>query len=128
MMFFHFRQNNSGGCFTYGPADGIGINVIVEAEDWVHANDRAEADIGLYFNGCDEGYDCPCCGDRWYAQYHHSGDSVPSVYGVPIDEAMTYSNWGLDESGYVHYLDGRIVPFTLPVKSILEEERDGLAD
>lgn len=61
---FEFRQNNSGGSFDHDPVRGIGLSVYVEADDAKHANYRAER-IGLYFNGCDSGSDCECCGDRW---------------------------------------------------------------
>lgn len=117
-MFYHFRQNNSGGCFYYDDTRGIGVNVIIEAYDWIHANDRAEDGLGLYFRGCDEGNDCPCCGDRWRPCDEYDGDEVPSVDGVPIEKAKTYANWGYDKSGFVHYLDGRVVPFTLAIKGM----------
>jgi hypothetical protein len=79
MKFFHFSQNNSGGSFT-GPAK----HVVVEAENASDANDRAES-VGVYFNGCNEGLDCSCCGDRWYRQWlDEAGDDVPMVYGDPV--------------------------------------------
>ena len=111
--FFDFRQNNSGGKFHTDAKRGIGISVIIEAEDWRDANDRAE-DIGLYFNGCEDDRDCSCCGDRWYSQSDYDkGDDVPSVYGQDVSSG-TYTNsmswsWG---SSYIHYLDGRIVEVT----------------
>lgn len=79
MKFFHFSQNNSGGSFT-GPAK----HVVVEAENASDANYRAES-VGVYFNGCNEGLDCSCCGDRWYRQWlDEAGDDVPMVYGDPV--------------------------------------------
>ena len=27
---------------------------------------RLAEDIGLYFDGVEQGMDCSCCGDRWY--------------------------------------------------------------
>jgi hypothetical protein len=60
-----FRQNNTGGRFHYD--DNLGERVIIEAIDHKQANKRAE-ELGIYFNGCDEEIDCPCCGDRWYSQ------------------------------------------------------------
>ncbi len=59
MKFYRFRQNNSGGMF-----DGSGI-VYVQAENTDEANKIAEEN-GIYFNGCHEGIDCDCCGDRWH--------------------------------------------------------------
>jgi hypothetical protein len=81
MKFFDFRQNNSFGVFR-GPAR----YVVVEAENAADANKRVLYDVeGVYFDGCSEGVDCPCCGDRWYRQWENEvGDDVPSVYGNPV--------------------------------------------
>ena len=81
-MFFHYRQNNSGGSFQ-GPA----INVIIEAPMYVIANDIAETN-NLYFSGCDTGQDCSCCGDRWSAAWGNDGDTEPMVYGKPVAEYL----------------------------------------
>lgn len=59
-MFYEYRQNNSGG-FFHLPA----IQVFIEADSMDEANRIAERN-GLYFDGVDDGRDCPCCGDRWY--------------------------------------------------------------
>ncbi len=74
MPYFEFSQNNSGGSFT-GPA----IRVFVEADTPNEANAIAEAN-GLYFDGVADGYDCECCGDRWYAASDwNASDEVPEV-------------------------------------------------
>ena len=100
--FYQFRQNNSGGTFDSSEADGIGWLVVIEATSAGHANDRAER-IGLYFDGCNDGRDCSCCGDRWCSAYG-DGDDVPSVYRMPLEgseyESALY--WGLP--AFVHYL------------------------
>lgn len=89
--FFTFNQNNSGGSFT-GPA----CYVIIEARDPDDANRLAER-AGLYFNGCDAGIDCSCCGDRWWPIYHtDKGDDKPSIYGDPV--AKSIDSYGLRSS------------------------------
>ena len=89
-MFFEFRQNNSGGIFIQ-PA----INVIIEADSAEDANTRA-VDFGLYFDGCSDGRDCSCCGDRWYPQWNEDGDKRPSHYGEKIDlRTGTYKKYGV---------------------------------
>jgi len=99
--FFTFDQNNSGGSFDHEPNNGIGYCVCVEAIDYVHANARAEQ-IGVYFDGCDSGRDCDCCGNRWSRAYEYdNGDSEPTLYDKPLK-----GGWGIPS--YVHYLDGRI--------------------
>jgi len=107
-MFFTFEQNNSGGSFAYDEPAGITVNVIIEAANAAEANDKAE-EIGLYFNGCRDGRDCECCGDRWYATYD-DGDLKPSVYGKALGEGSPNS-YGWAESGggtAVHYKSGEI--------------------
>lgn len=108
-MFYSFRQNNSGGSF-HGPEE-----IIVEAVNAATANDLASR-FGIYFDGCDNGRDCSCCGDRWYETSDRDGTTVPSHYGTPLvgtaedvvranPEAFSFlwSPMTID----VHYLDGR---------------------
>lgn len=90
--FWTFIQNNSGGHFDYQPNDGITHYVVVEATSLIHALSRA-ADIGLYFNGCDSGMDCPCCGDRWSEPWLEAGDAVPSIYATPAHEWSRDERW-----------------------------------
>ena len=60
--FYIFRQNNSGGRLD---VDGwLTHFVIVEAETEEDAITKGK-DLGIYFNGCQSGMDCQCCGDRW---------------------------------------------------------------
>ena len=80
MPFYEYNQNNSGGSFT-GPA----MYVLVEANNADEANYRAEQN-GLYFNGCDAGLDCDCCGDRWYSAWRDGGQAEPMIYGKPVDQ------------------------------------------
>jgi len=82
-MFYTFNQNNSGGSFVISPQDRISIYVVIEASDADHANQLAE-EKGLYFDGCENGSDCECCGDRWSRAWESSGTEVPELYGKPI--------------------------------------------
>ena len=77
MSYFFYRQNNSGGWFDTD--DKVCMCVIVEAQDAEHANAFAES-IGIYFNGCDSGDDCECCGDRWYEVNDRDATDVPLIY------------------------------------------------
>lgn len=80
-MFYTYIQNNSGGLFT-NPSKYF----IVEANSDNVANAIAE-DNGLYFNGCETGQDCSCCGDRWYEAYG-SPSTEPLIYGKTIDDFL----------------------------------------
>ena len=64
MKFYEFSQNNSGGSFDV--SGQLCHRLFIEAENETQAIIKAEA-MGVYFNGCDKGMDCPCCGDRWHS-------------------------------------------------------------
>ena len=83
MKFYHFRQNNSGGSFNRD--EQVDENVIIEANSADEANDVAEH-IGIYFNGCADGRDCPCCGDRWSPVSEYDATDVPSIYNNPVPQ------------------------------------------
>lgn len=74
--FYEFSQNNSGGSFATDKK--LCHRLIIEANDEDEACRIAE-DLGVYFNGCEDGMDCPCCGDRWYRP---SELSNPYRYGA----------------------------------------------
>lgn len=99
-MFYTYSQNNSGGVFHINNV--VGHYVIIEAEAPEGADKKAE-EIGIYFNGCDDERDCPCCGDRWYKQWD-SGEDVPMIYGDTIDKYVP--NMG-DEHIHIYYADGK---------------------
>lgn len=105
-MFYHFSQNNSGGTFSFDEEDGITHHVIIEADNPSEANFKAEK-IGLYFNGCDSGMDCDCCGDRWHEVDKYDASDKPEVYG---DEPSNVSHKWMDDGKEVaiHYKNGVI--------------------
>lgn len=115
-MFYTYRQNNSGGSFVYDADLGIAIAVIVEADDLPEASAKAE-DIGLYFDGCETGRDCDCCGDRWSEPWD-DGTETPSLYGRDVTDPAQYIDRlhgdGISRSFakpgdsvvFVHYADG----------------------
>lgn len=111
MAFYTFNQNNSGGSFAFDADDGITHFVIIEADSAIAANRKA-TQIGLYFNGCDTGSDCSCCGDRWYPVDEWDARDEPLLYGAAPSEY--YSNpWGLawmapNPETFIHYADGRV--------------------
>jgi hypothetical protein len=100
MKWFHYSQNNSGGSFDIDPARGIGPHVWVEAPSIAAANAIAQSK-GVYFNGCETGQDCPCCGDRWSEPWDDDGKDVPLIY-------PQYA-FGWHDAVYFHRLDGTLV-------------------
>ena len=106
--FFTYGQNNSGGVFDL--TDDVTHWVIIEAYNALAANSKL-ASIGGYFDGCEAGIDCPCCGDRWDAQWgEDAGEPEPMVYGETPSEWVTKDSFLCMEKGkevVVHYADGR---------------------
>lgn len=103
MAFFRFSQNNSGGVWC-GPA----MEVYVEAPSAKVANALA-LDYDIYFDGCDSGMDCSCCGDRWYPAWEEGVESPK----LPEPDAM-YDRWAEGAKiprTVVFYLDGRVEKF-----------------
>lgn len=112
MKLYKFRQNNSGGSFEQN--DDVDINVFVEAIAAEEANRRAE-DIGIYFNGCDKGWDCNCCGDRWNSIWEDDNeynvvdtgdsDSVEELE-MRVRESLDHGYGSHTEPAIIHYLNG----------------------
>ena len=108
-QFYHFDQNNSGGVFIFN--NEVSTHVIIEAHSALEANSIAE-EHGIYFNGCDDGIDCDCCGDRW-SRAHGEGTIEPLIYGQPIEEALKSKpriKWNKkgETEIIVYYLNGDI--------------------
>ena len=109
-MFFHFKQNNSGGKFAFDEKRGITHHVVIEGFNVRDAVQRAEK-IGLDFGGSG---DCPCCGNRWHEPWDEDGDDVPKVYGQEVGADKPYKEefkgWMPNNKEVaIHYADGSIV-------------------
>lgn len=104
MPFYHYSQNNSGGNFIFDKEKGITHHVVIEASDATHADQRAIG-LGIYFNGCDDGTDCDCCGGRWY-NASEPGDKEPVVYGEPIKTVRLMSRFIDGPECVLHPLNG----------------------
>ena len=120
MMFYTYMQNNSGGDFHFDAARGVSHYVIIEAASAEEANKKA-LDIGLYFDGCDDGRDCPCCGDRWYPQ--DDGIEVPEVYGQSaLKVGSVFRCWmEPNPEGFIHYANGKIKAIKAKKISMINE-------
>ena len=100
MLFFTFRQNNSGGYLDIRPEEGIGSTVCIEATDAEAANAKAR-EIGITFGMLGS---CECCGERWMEVDEYDGMPFPHKYGHLI--------WTKDhrtEPSFIHYSNGTIV-------------------
>lgn len=100
-MFYTYFQNNSKGFLDFFFDEGITDCVIIEASDHVTANKKAEK-IGLYFDGCEKGIDCYCCGDRWVRAEEEEGKDFPYVYDDLVSEYVKYH----DDEICIHYENG----------------------
>lgn len=111
LKWYTYSQNNSGGSFVIDEYAGIAHFVIVQATDAESANDAARR-IGLYFNGCDSGRDCSCCGDRWspaggWWNDDDEGTEFPMIFGAPAHEFWNDGAWTMRKTIAVHAADGR---------------------
>lgn len=61
MNWYCFKQNNSGGSFIVD--DKVCNRLFIEAKSFDAAVKKAE-ELGCYWDGVDNGIDCPCCGDK----------------------------------------------------------------
>ena len=114
--FFHFSQNNSGGSFYIN--EKVAHHVIIQAYSAKEANSLAE-DIGIYFNGCETGNDCSCCGDRWSKQWStDSGDETPLIYGEAPEKRVDYFTKEGQPVCHVYYLDGSKTTYRKQTKEV----------
>jgi|ERR1700747_1051362 len=81
--FYTFDQNNSGGSFEF--SDVFAHFMIIEAASADEANEIAEG-LGIYFNGCETGEDCSCCGDRWHQASEYDADETPLICNKPPED------------------------------------------
>ena len=107
--FYVFHQNNSGG--SYEITDDLACEVIIEAMSGDDANSRAK-NIGIYFDGCESGIDCDCCGDRWYETDDNEGTDTPRIYGESVLDHEPMVGKGINVYCVIHYMDGRRVRLT----------------
>jgi hypothetical protein len=106
MPFFHFDQNNSGG--GYDADENVAQLVVIEAPNANAANIIAQ-EIGIYFDGIDNGMDCECCGNRWSRAYDGEGESAPNEGRIAM-----HSSWKSQGNPYafVHFADGRKLSYS----------------
>lgn len=67
LKWYEYDQNNSGGFFISN--DSVAHTVLIQAANKRIADMVAQDTAGIYFDGCHDGRDCYCCGDRWYRAY-----------------------------------------------------------
>lgn len=79
MKFFEFSQNNSGGSFDCD--EYVTHRVLIEADTADEAALKGES-LGMYWDGCENGMDCECCGDRWSRPWSDDGKVFPYSYGT----------------------------------------------
>ena len=110
--YFHYSQNNSGGSFDID--ENVAHHVIIQATSASHADSIARG-VGIYFDGCETGQDCSCCGDRWYSARGDDGTDAPLLYG---EDPANYDDKFFSKPGepvcHVYYLDGSKTTYRAP--------------
>jgi hypothetical protein len=109
-MFYQFNQNNTGGSFDVN--DKVCHRLLIEAKSEKQSIKIAKK-LGVYFNGCDKGIDCECCGDRWY---YPDEIRFPKIYGeLTFNNPEEYMQYLADNFAWtspdsrIYYLDKNIV-------------------
>lgn len=110
--FYQFDQNNSYGIFDVD--DKVCPIIIIEADTESEAIEKG-LDLGIYFDGCNKGIDCPCCGDRWV---------TPNILEFPLKyrdevfkDVVTYAQycvdtlWWLSTPARIYYKDSTVTEF-----------------
>lgn len=105
-----FSQNNSGGSFIVD--DDVSEYVFIQANTGKEAEIKA-LEIGIYFNGVEDGSDCECCGDRWYGG---SECNFPMSWGTEklrtindYIKTLSSSRYNSSSKSFrVYYADGKI--------------------
>lgn len=105
-MFYTFNQNNSGGYF-----EGEHRYIIIEAPSAEAANAIAESTTDIYFDGVYNGYDCRCCGDRWYRVDEYDAADTPEIYGENDYESSETTDGLFGGKILIIHLDGRTEEF-----------------
>lgn len=119
MGWYKFSQNNSGGSFIV--TDTLCHNVWIEADSLSIAVDQAK-DLGVYFDGVSKGFDCDCCGDRWYEPWEAQEFPVKWSETKSFETVEEYAQYLADRYGWtspdarLYYKDGT-------VKEIYMEEK-----
>lgn len=90
LLWFHFRQNNSGG--EYIIDENMAENVFIQA---VSAKDACRTAESVFdFSYCD------CCGERWYLDYAAEGYPIPTAYQEIYEPIYNEARF--------HFFDGRV--------------------
>ena len=121
VKFFEFTQNNSGGSFDVD--DKVCHRLFIEAVDEKQAISIAES-LGVYFDGCEKGMDCECCGDRWSSYTEEI--TFPYEMGIKFTTVEEYAQFLADKYGWTTP-DARIFYLNGVVKEIYKpSNRDSL--
>ena len=119
--FYEFSQNNSFGSFVVD--DKLCHRLFIEAESADKANDIARS-MGVYFDGCSNGLDCDCCGDRWYRADKHEEidiDKLSSAYNKAFESVEDYAQYLANKYGWT-MPDARIFYLSGETKEIYIDE------
>lgn len=101
LKFFEWVQNNSGGSFYVN--DKITRRIIIQSKTYEEAEKKA-FELGIYYDGCSDGIDCSCCGDRWCEGNEiglpkRKGSS--RIKSILIKNIHQYCNFIVDNYGWI---------------------------
>jgi len=104
-MFYEIGQNNTGGSFDEN--DKLCHRLIIEADNENEVYDIAE-NLGCYWDGVENGIDCPCCGDRWYK----GTDKIDVKEKIVVQDLDSLESWFERFSQFEIVEEPVFVPYT----------------
>lgn len=100
MKTYQFSQNNSGGSFDTDEV--LCHRLFIEAPNAASANGVAQSK-GVYFDGCSDGIDCNCCGDRWREADESDAIDLPALsksYDMEFADVKAYAQHLANQYGW----------------------------
>lgn len=120
LYWYEFSQNNSGGVMHED--ESICNRLFIQAHSYNEARQKALS-IGVYFDGCDNGIDCSCCGDRW-SDYERK-ITFPHRYSFELsfNNIEEYAQQLANDYGTWTSPDGRLFYYEGTVKPVYKTEK-----
>lgn len=119
--YYEFSQNNSGGSFSVD--NKLCHRLFIEAHSADEAN-RIAKDMGVYFDGCSEGIDCNCCGDRWHEADESDAVDLQAMsksYRIKFDDVKGYAQHLANEYGWTKP-DARVLHLNGAIDDIFTQD------
>ena len=118
--FYDVTQSNPGGSFDVDA--NLCHRLFIESNSENEADKIAE-NLGCYWNGVEDGRDCPCCGDRWSGSSEVKIEDINTKWkGYEIYEWLDKKGGTLTRDSAIQDLKSRYPGATWLSEPVLEEK------